>query len=129
MRAVDVSLTTRVLPPGEWSRLAGTDTAAILPYVTPDSLEIVVLEDGDRVVGACSRWLVPHLEGLWIAPAYRGPRAVRQLVRAAIGSLSWFMTSALHPRTRRRLERVGAWRWPGDAFIVGTEAVCRRLQG
>ena len=75
-------MTTRVLPQAEWPKLAGTDIAEALPYHKPDDVQVIVVEDGERIVGAWAVLRVVQLEGVWIAPEYRkrGTVARRLLV-------------------------------------------------
>lgn len=76
-------LTLRVLPPDEWYRLDETLSAQAWRHLDPARTEMIVVEDGNRIVGHVAHFLHPHLEGAWIDPAYRGKVAVgRRLLRA-----------------------------------------------
>ncbi len=82
-------VTERLLPPAEWSRLAGGLLDPAYKTFTPSDKVIVIEEDG-RIVG--HTWLAQHwhLEGTWIHPMYRGKvtvgrrllRSIRRLFRA-----------------------------------------------
>ena len=71
-----MSLTTRTLPPHEWPRLAGTEAETVWPALHADHAEILVVEDGDRIVGTWVLMRMAHVECVWIAPEYRGSLGV-----------------------------------------------------
>src|SRR3970282_1303990 len=50
--------TRRILPAAEWDRIADRDLAALVPLLPPEDVQIVVVEQGDRLVGCCGaqRW-------------------------------------------------------------------------
>lgn len=125
-------MTTRVLPPEEWPRLAGTDTASVIAHLSPQDLSIVALEDRGRIVGACALLWMPQIEGAWIAPEYRGWPALRLLLSTAWRLIPgrWVITSALSDAVRRRLRRLGGRQLPGTYFMLSTteERVCRHWQ-
>jgi ribosomal protein S18 acetylase RimI-like enzyme len=78
-------VTTRVLPRAEYDRIAHLDVAGFLPYVAGDDVQIVVVEQDERIVGAWSVLRVVHFEGVWIDPAYRGRVGVaRRLLTATM---------------------------------------------
>jgi hypothetical protein len=65
-------MTSRVLPPAEWPRLAGTELETLVPYLNPETTTVFVVQDVDGAIVGC--WsLVPflHAEGLWIRPEHR----------------------------------------------------------
>lgn len=120
-------MTSRVLPAGEWSKLAHTDFPAMLPYVTPEDVQIVVVEDADRIVGCWAVMRITHLEGLWIDPAYRGKasvgrRLLTETVRLARSwSARWVWTGAQTDDVRAMLAKVGGVRLPLDSYVVPLE--------
>jgi len=67
-----MALTDRVLPPSEWSRLSGMDLSTVVDRLDPESTTIVVVEDGDQIIGCWALVTMLHAEGVWIDPAYRG---------------------------------------------------------
>jgi hypothetical protein len=117
-------VTTRELPPDEWAKLAGTDSADIWPMLAPGQAKVLVVEDGEAVVGSWLLLPVWHAECLWIAPSHRG--------RAAVGRRLWvglrrmlrdlgvggFITGALSDEVRGLLAHVGARPLPGDHYVV-----------
>lgn len=71
---------TRILPPDEWHRLAGTDMA---PNLSPHTC-VVVVEDRERIIGCWAFVLCLHAEDLWIADDHRQKGAVaRRLLKGA----------------------------------------------
>jgi N-acetylglutamate synthase-like GNAT family acetyltransferase len=106
-------MTTRILPPEEWHRLAGTLLAHAWPQFSPETTEIVVVEDGDQIVACAARFMVWHLEGAWIAPSARGRVSVgRRLLRGVTASLRdagirdvWMMATDVEGQ--RLCERLG----------------------
>jgi hypothetical protein len=64
-------VTTRILPPSEWSRLEGTLLEQTWPVLPRGAVVLAVEQDG-QILGCVAAWQVWHLEGLWIAPAHRG---------------------------------------------------------
>lgn len=73
-------MTTRILPPEEWPRLAATDFGPILDRLNREAVTIVVAEHQGAIVGCWGLITFAHVEGLWVAPAYRR-RGGRVLVR------------------------------------------------
>jgi hypothetical protein len=48
-------MTLRLLPRDEWpAKLVGTELEATWP-VLPDNAQVIVVEDGDRVIGSAGR--------------------------------------------------------------------------
>lgn len=118
--------TTRILPEAEWGKLAQTDLPTVLPYVQPGTMQILVVEDGDRIVGMWAVWTLTHLEGLWIDPAYRhkpgvARRLKRETLQLAAQHSPWVMTAAQTPEIRTLLEHAGAVHIPGEMFVLNTE--------
>ncbi len=116
-------MTTRILPKAEWPRLVGTEAEQVWPVI-PEASQIVVVEDGEKIVGC--HLLIPywHLECLWIDAKSRGNGGVaRKLWRAvqnaaiALGAKS-VLTAAIDDRVRGLLSHVGAVRLPGDHYVV-----------
>lgn len=107
-------LTTRILPPAEWSKLAGTEAEQVWPLLDPKRARIIAVEDGDRVVGCWVTYLMVHAECLWIADDHRGKssvgrrllRALRNVVRGWGADRAW--TSAITDDVRGMLATIGA---------------------
>jgi hypothetical protein len=124
-------MTTRILPPDEWSRLAHTEFRH-LPYVTGDELQVVVVEDEGRIVGCWGLMTMLHLEGLWIDPAYRGrPSVAKRLLIATWAEVKkraprWVMTAADSDGVRRLLTRhMKAIPVPAESYVIPMEGAKR----
>lgn len=75
-------MTTRILPPDEWPKLAGTELGQAAPYFDPERATIIVVEDGSTIVGCWALLSMWHVEGVWIHPEHRKAGAVaRRLMR------------------------------------------------
>lgn len=64
-------MTTRVLPPEEWARLAATELGPALAQLPANATTVFVAESAGEIVGCWSLVMFAHVEGLWIAPAHR----------------------------------------------------------
>lgn len=114
---------TRVIPPSEWPRLAGTELEAVWPVLPPDA-RVLVIEDAGVIVGCWAAFTKVHVEGVWIAPAHRGKASVarrlmagmRRVVRA-MGAES-VATGATTDDVRNLLTRIGATQLPGDHYVL-----------
>jgi hypothetical protein len=75
----------RILQPEEWQRIGHEGMGDLLPFIEPQNIAIVAVEDEEGKIVACVSVLrVTHFEGLWIKPEYRGNAGVfRSLVRQA----------------------------------------------
>jgi hypothetical protein len=122
-------MTSRILPPAEWPRLAGTELERVWPTLPrTNDVRIVVVEDEDRGVIGC--WLacrVIHVEGVWIAEPYRKRTSVaRRLWRtmgetiAAAFQAGGAWTGALQPDIAALLAR-HATPVPGQHFLLSWE--------
>lgn len=113
----------RILPREEWPRLAGTELEAVWPHL-PASAQVIVVEDGDAIVGCWAVFPLVHVEGLWIAESHRkNPRIAIQLLRGmeaiagAMGAQA-VNTGAMTPDVVRLLEKRGAVELPGRHFSL-----------
>lgn len=117
-------ITSRLLPRDEWHRLAGTELETVHPHL-PQAAQIVVVEADDRIIGCWAVFPLLHVEGVWIAPDYRGnPRVVRHLLKGmshtalAMGAQA-VTTAALTDEVAGMLERLGAVELHGRHFSLG----------
>lgn len=117
-------MTSRILPPEEWPKLAGTEAEGLWPHLHPARTSVVVIEENERLL-ACHvlSWLL-HAECLWTVPDRRSAVTMRRLWRAVQHEAftHWgvhaVITNAVDDRVRTLLAYVGAARMPGDAYIV-----------
>jgi hypothetical protein len=116
-------MTARVLPVDEWPKVAGTEIGLALGAL-PAGSQILVVEDGDTVVGAWGLLPYYHVEGLWIAPGSRKRGAVgrrlltgmRRLAQTVGAKIVW--TGALSPDVAALLEHYGAHQIPGVHYAM-----------
>lgn len=115
---------TRVLPKEEWARLnEASGLPALLPYMSPEQVEIIVVEDGERIVASWSVLRVTHFEGLWIDPDYRNAGVVRRLMRKTMETArqwcgQFALTGANTAEVANMVRRIGGVRMPMDCFMV-----------
>lgn len=116
-----------MLQKDEWDRLSETELPCLLEKVRPEDAEVLVVEDGTRIVGCVAAIRVTHLEGLWIAPEYRGNVGLgRRLIRGARDvagrwEASWVWAGAASDCMRSVLERLGAARLRLDSYVFKME--------
>jgi Acetyltransferase (GNAT) family len=117
-------MTSRLLPPAEWSRLVGTELEAIWAMLPPTAT-VVVVEDTEGAIVACwSLFPCLHAEGIWIAPAHRkrgaaGGRLLRAtFAEARAQGVTAVVTSATTPEVVTLLEKIRAKALPGTAYMV-----------
>jgi len=119
-------MTTRLLPREEWPRLAGTELETVWPHL-PESARVIVVEDGDQIVGCWAVFSVVHVEGVWIAPEYRtrGSVARRLLMemrrQARAMGASAVMTGATSDDVRGLITRLHGQAVPGEQYVIPLE--------
>jgi hypothetical protein len=117
----------RILSPDEWTRMNAPELPPLVPFVEPENLAIVVVEDDDGGIMACvSAMRVTHFEGLWIAPEHRGnPGVFRSLIRQAyavprVRGERWVFGGAAHgdDRMERMCGRLGGRELPVKFYAM-----------
>lgn len=118
-------MTDRILPQSEWSKLDGTEIGRAIPYMNPNDMFIVVVEDGDRIVATWSALRVVQLEGVWIHPDYRKRVSVvrrllsRTMAIARSMAPHWAFTGAETPEVADLLTKhLGAVKYPADQYLI-----------
>lgn len=117
-------MTSRILPPEEWPRLAGTEAGALWPHFDPARVTVLVVEHDAAIVGTWVLMNVLHAECLWISPAYRGRTSVARrlwsVMQRTASSLGVpaVATAAISDEVRGLLEHVGAKKVPGDHYAM-----------
>lgn len=117
-------MTTRLLPREEWPRLQGTEAEPLYPLLQPERSIVVVVEDGDRIVGCHVLLWVLHAECLWIHPDHRGKASVGRRLWATVQrtaracGVHALMTAACDDAVRKLLKHAGASPVCGDHFMV-----------
>ncbi len=121
---MDVGLIARLLPPGEWSRLAMTHLADVWSLFDPDHVLVFVVEADGRIVATWTAMSLVHLEGLWIHPDHRGragtARAlVAQMQETLSGrGVSEALTLASDPRVAILIEHYGGTKVEADLYRI-----------
>lgn len=107
-------MTGRLLPREEWRRLPSQE------LLEPDS-QVYVVEDAGRIVACLKALRVTHLEGLWIAPEYRGnPGLGLRLIRGAktlAARWPWVWAGADTDHMRDIVSRLGGTKLQMDSFV------------
>lgn len=122
-------MTSRLLPPMDWARLAGTELETVWPHLPESARVIVVEDDGGQIVGCWCLFTTVHVEGVWVHPDYRGKGSVarrllvmmRQQARD-LGAVA-VMTGALTAQVRRLIATLGGTRVPGEQYVIPLEKV------
>lgn len=127
-------MTTRILPREEYEKLSATEIPQVLPYMRPEDVQVVVVEDDEgRVIGAWAVLRVVQLEGVWIAPSHRKRGRVAGLLKDATLALArtlaptWAFTGAQTADVAALLEtHLHAKRLPMDPYVIPLEtSLCR----
>jgi Acetyltransferase (GNAT) family len=117
-------MTVRELPVAEWPRLAQTDLGQSVPYLLPEKTTILVVEEADEMIGCWAVLTIPHAEGLWIHPRYRGKTSVARKLWTAMQrtvtamGFSRVQTGACDAMIAALLERHGATKLQMDSYIL-----------
>jgi hypothetical protein len=117
-------MTTRMLPPEEWPRLAGTEAETVWPLLDPAVAQVVVVEDGARIVGTWIVVPVVHVECCWIAEDYRKTGSVaRRLLRGmreavSLWGASSVMTGAVSDEVRALIAKLHGRLVPGEQYVI-----------
>lgn len=113
----------RVLPPDEYPRLVGTELEQVWPVLPRDST-VLVVEQGDQIVGCWAVIRYVHVEGLWIHPDHRrkssvGARLWKAMkIRARELGATAVVTGAVSDDVRRLLAHAGGIQIPADTWVL-----------
>lgn len=121
----------RFLPPEEWSRVEGTETPALLPYVAPQNVTVMAVEDDEgKILASLCAHQVTYLEGLHFAPEAKGNAGVMRALLRLIGGLAsargeqWVLAvadgSARGEKMAGYLHRLGGRDLPVRTLMVRT---------
>lgn len=122
----------RVLPKDEWGRMKDPDLPVLLPFLDPEEVRIVVIEEAGEIVASVAVMRITHYEGLWIDPKH-GLGVMRALRRKAAATAEtwangWVMAGAADDRMRDVLGRMGAAPIPLETFMLNLGGESCRLQ-
>jgi len=119
---------TRILPPEEWPRLAGTEAETVWPHLNPDNARVLVVEDDGEIVATWTLMRVVHAECIWVKPSHRGLVSVarrllmglREIASALGAGKVW--TASLSPEVTDLILRFGGEPVPAaEHFILPLE--------
>lgn len=117
-------MTNRLLPPEEWARLTGTELEAVLPYLKADQdAHVIVVEEGDQLIGCWAVVRLWHAEGIWIHPDHRGKAGVARRLLASLAALGrslrapGVITAAVTDDVGRLLDKIGT-KLPGTHYVM-----------
>lgn len=114
-------MTRRVLPRDEYHRLVGTELETVAATL-PDGCQVLVVEDGDAIVGCWALLSVLHVEGAWVAESHRASASrhllhgMADLVADAGGAA--VLTGSMSPRVTRLLKGLGATKLDFDTYVL-----------
>jgi hypothetical protein len=114
----------RILSTEEWPKVEHLDMPPIIPFVSPENIAIVAVEDDAGKVIACMSVLqVTHFEGAWVDPEHRNAGVVRALLRLASAlplarGESWVFGGSDSEQMRDVLQRLGGVEVPMSTFIL-----------
>lgn len=116
-------MTTRILPPAEWPKLAGTEAETLWPTLDPEHARIVVVEREGEIVGCHVLFMVMHAECLWVHPDLRGKGVARQLwdavqVEARSVGARGLITGAATDHVRNIMTHIGGSKMPVEQWMV-----------
>ena len=120
----------RILSPEEWPRMEDRDISALLPFIEPENIHLVVVEDeSGQIVASVGVLQTTHFEGLWIAPEHRGNAGVfRSLIRKAYSiprgrNEHWAFGGAKSDDERMKslCRKLGGTQMPIEFFAISVE--------
>jgi hypothetical protein len=115
---------SRILPPEEWERLAGTEAETVWPVLDPENARVLVVEEDGEIVATWTAMRVVHMECIWVKPSHRGLVSVarrlfmglREIASAWGARRVW--TASLSPEVTGLIERFGGEPIPGAHFLL-----------
>lgn len=118
------AMTTRILPRDEYHRLDPTLLAECARDLSERQGDVLVVEDGDQIVGCWALFPVLHVEGLWIAESHQKRTSVarrlwlgmKRLVKVRGGVK--VATAACSDEVRALLAHVQATKLDGDHYVL-----------
>lgn len=117
-------MTSRILPSSEWARLNGTEAETLWPTLDPAHAQILVVEDGDAILGCWTLLLVPHVECLWIAPDERARVSVARRLWTGMQKLTqqigaeYVWTAAVADPVKGLLSHAKARKLDGEHYVL-----------
>ena len=122
-------MTTRILPPEEWSRLEAIPAGIPWRDLDPRRNHVLVTEHDGMIAGCVVLMEAIHAEFLWIAPAHRGRVSVARRLRATVldSARTWgyptVLMAAMTKQMAGILAGLGADRLLGDHYVLNLKEV------
>jgi len=107
--------------------LAGTEAETVWPHLNPENTRVLVVEDGEEIVGAWLLLRTVHAECLWIAPSHRGVFGVAKRLLRGMRELAmaWgvdrVITGSVSPHVTDLIKRFGGKPMPCESFVLPLE--------
>jgi hypothetical protein len=91
--------------------------------LVPKDVWVVVVEDGEEIIGALTVFKGMHFEGLWTAPERRNAGVIRGLLRMAGGiaredEQRIVFATADDEKMSGIMERLGGARIPSETYVL-----------
>lgn len=121
-------MTSRILPPHEWPKLAGTEAETLWPHLDPEQARVLVVEDETGAIVGC--WTVlrmVHVEAVWIREDYRGAFGVVKRLLFGMRDIAreWgartVLTGAMTDQVRALITSLGGQPLPGAHYVIPLE--------
>lgn len=117
-------MTSRELPPGEWSKLNGTEAESIWPNFDPANTRVLVVEQDGEIIGTWTLLRVCHAECIWIHPDHRLKGGVGSRLLKGIRKLAkdWgarrIVTGSVTEQVTKLIAKVGGFPMPCPLFVL-----------
>jgi hypothetical protein len=118
-------MTTRILPPEEWTRLASTNASEAWACLDPQRNSVLVVEAEGEIIGSVILMQAVHAEFLWIDPKHRKRasvlRRLRRRLLLEVAGIPTVLAAAIGVEMRTLLEKLGGHRLPGDHYVLNVQ--------
>jgi hypothetical protein len=111
-------MTSRILPVAEWARLAHTPLAGAALELDPERTSILVIEDGDHIVGCWAMCWCLHAECLWIDPPKRKRGGVLRKLLREMGRFAPTVFSVVDPEAEALAVKFGGIALEGPHYVI-----------
>jgi hypothetical protein len=105
----------------DWTaKLSGTELDGL--GLTAANAKVVVVEQGDQVMGCWATFMAAHVEGLWLAPD-AGAGVARSLLSSMTevlkdAGVTEVLTQSLTPEVDQLIRTAGGRKLPGSAWVI-----------
>lgn len=132
-----LALTSRLLPPEEWDKVAHVPPFSTVGIPDPDHWRVLVVEDAEgKVVAVSHLYDMVHWDSFWIDPAHQGKAAAfRAMVTSGLETLGTLGIQVVHttvPNDRPDLQQLvldfGYQQAPGQLYLLYVPDAVRFLE-